>query len=169
LRILSYLNLEKLVATEGVTWLDRELASKSSAQVSDQGFGSDVKSALRTRLQWLTERGMTESAPDGGVRPAAAAMRALTGNEMNQAVAKHSAASGLQAAQLMDGERFEGAYTRPITLASGKFAVFENSKEFTLVPWRPGFEDIRGKSLTGKVSGSTIAWELAGRTKGLGI
>jgi type IV secretory pathway VirD2 relaxase len=169
LRILSYLNLEKLVATEGVTWLDRELASKSSAQVSDQGFGGDVKSALRNRLQWLTERGMVESTLDGGVRPTTAAMKALSRNEMNQAIAKHSVASGLQAAQLMDGERFEGAHTRSISLASSKYAVFENSKEFTLVPWRPSFEDIRGKSLTGKVEGSTIAWELAGRTKGLGI
>jgi type IV secretory pathway VirD2 relaxase len=169
LRILSYLNIDKLITAEGATWLDRELASKSPAQVSDQGFGSDVKSALRNRLQWLTERRMIEPPPDGSVRPAAAAMKALSRNEMNQAVAKHSAASGLQAAQLMDGERFDGAYTRSISLASGKYAVFENSKEFTLVPWRPSFEDIRGKSLTGKVTGSTIAWELAGRTKGLGI
>jgi type IV secretory pathway VirD2 relaxase len=169
LRILSYLNIDKLITAEGATWLDRELASKSSAQVSDQGFGSDVKSALRNRLQWLTERGMIEPTPDGSVRPAAAAMKALSRNEMNQTVAKHSAASGLQAAQLMDGERFEGAYTRSISLASSKYAVFENSKEFTLVPWRPSFEDIKGRKLTGKVTGSTIAWELAGRTKGLGI
>jgi Protein of unknown function (DUF3363) len=169
LRILSYLNIDKLITAEGATWLDRELASKSSAHVSDHGFGSDVKCALRNRLQWLTERGMVEPTPDGSVRPTAAAIKALSRNEMNQAVAKHSAASGLQSAQLMDGERFEGAYTRPITLASGKYAVFESSKEFTLVPWRPSFEDIRGKNLTGKGTGSTIAWELAGRTKGLGI
>ena len=169
LRILSYLHLGKLVTTEGATWLDRELANKSPSFVSDQGFGTDVKSALRNRLQWLTERGMIEQTPDGDIRPAAAAMRVLTRNEINQAVAKHSATSGLQVAQLMDGERFEGTYTRPISLASGKYAVFENSKEFTLVPWRPSFEDIKGKNLTGKFSGSTIAWELAGRNRGLGI
>ncbi len=169
LRILSYLNLEKLVSTEGTTWLDRELASKSPIHLSNQGFGTDVKSALRNRLQWLTERGMIEQTPDGGVRPAAAAMKALTRNELNQVIAKHSATSGLQAAQLLEGERFEGSYSRPISLASGKYAFFENSKEFTLVPWRPRFEDFRGKNLTGKVSGSTIAWELAGRNRGLGI
>jgi type IV secretory pathway VirD2 relaxase len=169
LRILSYLNIDKLITAEGATWLDRELASKSSAQVSDQGFGSDVKSALRNRLQWLTERGMIEQTPNGGVRPAAVAMRTLTRNEMNQAVTNHSLTSGLQAAQLMDGERFEGAYTHSISLASEKYAVFENSKEFALVLWRPSFEDIRGKNLKGKVTGSTIAWEMAGRNRGLGI
>ncbi len=169
LRILSYLNLDKLVATEGATWLDSELASKTPRHIGDQGFGTDVKSALRNRLQWLTERGMIESTPDGSVRPADSAMKALTRNEMKQVIANHSAATGLQAAQPMDGERFEGAYTRSISLASGKYAVFENSKEFTLVPWRPSFEDIKGKSVTGKVNGSTIAWELAGRNRGLGI
>ena len=169
LRILSYLNMEKLVATEGATWLDRELASKSPAHVSDQGFGTDVKSALRNRLQWLTERGMTELTPDGVVLPTPASLRTLTRIEMSQAVDNHSAISGLQAAQLMDGERFEGAYTKPIALASGKYAIFENSKEFTLVPWRPSFEDVKDKSLAGKVTGSTIAWELAGRAKGLAI
>jgi type IV secretory pathway VirD2 relaxase len=169
LRILSYLNLEKLVVTEGATWLDRELASKSPMHIANQGFGTDVKAALRNRLRWLTERGMIEPTPNGSVRPAAAAMKALSRNEMNQAVAKLSETSGLQAAQLMDGERFDGVYTRPITLASGKFAVFENSKEFTLVPWRPSFEDIKGKNLTGKVTGSTIAWELAGRKRDSGI
>ena len=112
---------------------------------------------------------MIEPTPDCGVRPAVAAMKALTRNEMNQAVTNHSITSGLQATQLMNGERFEGSYTRPISLASGKYAVFENSKEFTLVPWRPSFEDVKGKNLTGKVNGSTIAWELAGRNRGLGI
>jgi type IV secretory pathway VirD2 relaxase len=169
LRILSYLNLEKLVTTEGATWLDRELTGKTKMYIADQGFGTEVKSALCNRLRWLTERGMIEPAPDGVTRPTAASMRAMSRTEMNQAVAKHSATSGLQAAQLMEGERFEGAYTRPISLASGKYAVFENSKEFTLVPWRPSFEDIKGKNLTGKVAGSTIAWELVGRNRGLGI
>jgi Protein of unknown function (DUF3363) len=70
---------------------------------------------------------------------------------------------------LIDGERFEGVYTRSILLASGKSAVFENSKEFTLVLGRASFEDIKGRNITRKVSGSTIAWELAGRIKGLGI
>lgn len=63
-----------------------------------QGFGSDVKSAIRNRLQWLTERGMTGQTPDGVAWPTANAMKALTRNGMNQAVAKHSVASGLQAA-----------------------------------------------------------------------
>jgi Protein of unknown function (DUF3363) len=169
LRILSYLNLEQLETAEALTWLDKELASKSPTFVSDQGFGGDVKAALRNRLQWLTERGMVEPMPDNGVRPSAIAMNTLVKHDVTAAAQTYSATSGLHAAQLMDSERFEGAYTRSIRLASGKFAVFENSKEFTLVPWRPSFEDFKGRSVTGKVTGSTIAWELAGRTRGLGI
>ncbi len=169
IRVLSYLNLERLEVIEGWTWLDRELASKSLSIVSDQGFGNDVKSALRNRLQWLTERGMVEPTQDGGFRPTTAAMKALANRELDQAAKKYSSATGLHAAQLMDSERFEGTYRNPFSLASGKFAVFENSKEFTLVPWRPSFEDIRGKEVIGNVNGSTIAWELAGRSRGLGI
>jgi type IV secretory pathway VirD2 relaxase len=169
LRILSYLNLEQLETAAGLTWLDKELASKSPTFVSDQGFGGDVKAALRNRLQWLKERGMVEPMPDNGVRPSAIAMNTLAKHDVTVAAQTYFATTGLQAANLIDGERFDGTYTRSIPLASGKYVVFENSKEFTLVPWRPSFEDIRGKSLTGKVSGSTIAWELAGRTKGLGI
>jgi hypothetical protein len=169
IQVLSYLNLERLETAEGLTWLDKELASTSPTFVSDQGFGSDVKSALRNRLQWLTERGMVEPTSDEGSRPAATSMRGLARHELNNAAQSHSAASGLHAAELVDGERFEGTYTKPILLASGKYAVFENSKEFTLVPWRPSFDEFKGKSVTGKVTGSTIAWELAGRTRGLGI
>jgi type IV secretory pathway VirD2 relaxase len=169
LRVLSYVNLERLAGTEGLTWLDRELASKSPVFVSDQGFGKDVKSALRNRLQWLTERRMVEPIQDGGIRPTTTAMKALANRELEHAAQQLTTASGLHAARLMDGERFEGTYRQPISLASGKFAVFENSKEFTLVPWRPSFEDIRGKEVIGKVNGSTFAWELAGRSRGLGI
>jgi type IV secretory pathway VirD2 relaxase len=168
-RILSYLNLERLETAEGLTWLDKELASKSPTFVSDHGFGSDVKAALRNRLQWLTERGMVDPEPDGGARPSAIAMNTLAKHDVTVAAQTYFATTGLQAANLIDGERFDGTYTRSIPLASGKYAVFENSKEFTLVPWRPSFEELKGKSVAGKVSGSTIAWELAGRTKGLGI
>ena len=169
IRVLSYLNLERLEVIEGLTWLDRELASKSPSFVSDQGFGKDVKSALRNRLQWLSERGMVEPTLDGSFRLTPTSMRALANRELDQAAEKYAATSGKYAAHVIDGERFEGAYRQPISLASGKFAVFENSKEFTLVPWRTSFEDIRGKEVIGKVNGSTIAWELAGRSRGLGI
>jgi hypothetical protein len=169
LRILSYFNLERLEIAEGLTWLDKELASKSPTLVSDNGFGSDVKVALRNRLQWLTERGMVDRASNDGVRPSATAMKKLAKHDVTAAAQTYSAATGLHAAQLMDGERFEGTYTRSIPITSGKFAVFENSKEFTLVPWRPSFEAFKGKEVTGRVNGSTIAWELAGRTRGLGI
>jgi hypothetical protein len=50
LRILSYLNLERLETAEGLTGLDKEPSSRSPTSVCDQGFGDDMNSALRNRL-----------------------------------------------------------------------------------------------------------------------
>jgi Protein of unknown function (DUF3363) len=72
--------------------------------------------------------------------------------------------------QSMEGENISGTYLRPVTLASGKFAVVEKSKEFTLVPWRPEMEQFRGKTLYGTASGLGINWDWnAGRGRGLGV
>lgn len=35
-----------------------------------------------------------------------------------------------------DGEKISGKFTGTVQLSSGKFAVVEQSHEFTLVPWR---------------------------------
>jgi hypothetical protein len=45
--------------------------------------------------------------------------------------------------------RIEGIYRRHVDLASGRFAVIEKSREFTLVLWRPVLERNLGKSVSG--------------------
>jgi Protein of unknown function (DUF3363) len=57
-----------------------------------------------------------------------------------------------------------------VDLASGKYAVIQKSKEFTLVPWRPEFEQFRGKSLSGTTGSQGINWDWnPKRSQGLGI
>jgi hypothetical protein len=77
--------------------------------------------------------------------------------------------SGLSFNPLMEGERFEGSFNHTVKLAGGKFAVFENSREFVLVPWKPSFEDFRRGQMSIS-AGPDRSWDIMlGRTRGLGI
>ena len=53
-----------------------------------------------------------------------------------------------------------GIYRKAIDRPSGKYAVIEKSKEFTLVPWRSAMDRNLGKLISGLVRGQTISWTL---------
>ena len=169
LRILSYLNLEKLAGTDGATWLDRELANKNPTHVSNQGFGADVKVALRNRIQWLAEQGLTQTVDDGAVRPTANAFNELKRRELQRTTHSIIARSGLSHASPTEGEAFSGTYKHSVNLADGKYAIIENAKEFVLVPWKPSLEDMRSKLISGTASSQGISWDLGIQKRGLGI
>ena len=67
-----------------------------------------------------------------------------------------------------NGERIAGTYRQSVQLVSGKYALVERSREFTLVPWRPVIDKQLGQQVTALVRGDGISWEF-GRTRGLGI
>src|SRR3546814_6351408 len=52
---LSALPLDKQVAADGATWLDRELVADEPEPMRDTGFGREVRQALARRRQWLIE------------------------------------------------------------------------------------------------------------------
>lgn len=39
--------------------------------------------------------------------------------------------------QFSKAQRFAGTYRQPVDLASGRFAMLDNGRSLTLVPWRP--------------------------------
>jgi hypothetical protein len=43
---------------------------------------------------------------------------------------------------------------------SGRYALVEKSREFTLIPWRPVLERHVGKSVSGILRGDGIRWSL---------
>jgi hypothetical protein len=67
-----------------------------------------------------------------------------------------------------DGEHITGRYKGAVELVSGKYALIERSRDFTLVPWRPVIERELGRTISGIVRGDGISWEI-GRSRGLGI
>jgi Protein of unknown function (DUF3363) len=76
----------------------------------------------------------------------------------------------LTQAHPFEGERISGTFSRSVHLASGKYAVIQKSKEFTLVPWRPELEQFREKALSGTATNQGINWDWnVKRGQGLGI
>ncbi len=169
LRILSYLNLEKLVETEGATWLDKELLGKATTELGTHGFGADISSALKNRMLWLAEKGFIQAGEDGTPRLKVNAYNELKQRELQSGANTFANRSGLSHAQMIEGEQFTGHYKQSVNLGSGKYAIFENAKEFVLVPWRPSFEDIKSKVVSAS-SGPNRTWDIGiGRKHGIEI
>jgi hypothetical protein len=61
-----------------------------------------------------------------------------------------------------------GIYRESVQLLSGRFAVVEKARDFTLVPWRPALDRELGKPVQGIMRGDTISWTI-GRTRGPAI
>jgi type IV secretory pathway VirD2 relaxase len=170
LRILSYLNLEKLAGAEGATWLDKELIGKSPERLIQTGFGSEVGTAIARRRQWLVSQGLGTMNSSNVFQPQPRMLEQLRQRDLRQAGQALAKELGLSNAQVMEGERIDGTFSRSVNLASGKYAVIQKSKEFTLVAWRPEMEQFRGKALSGTTSSQGINWDWnAGRSRSLEI
>src|SRR3546814_14981211 len=53
-------------------------------------------------------------------------------------------------------ERIEGRFTRTVDMASGRYALIERARDFTLVPWRPVLDRHVGKPGAGIMRESGI-------------
>lgn len=91
----------------------------------------------------------------------------LRRREIGTAAARLSRQLGLPFSQAVPGERVEGVLRRRVDLSSGSFALVENSREFTLVPWRPMLEKQIGREVSGVMQGSGgISWTLGRQRSG---
>jgi Protein of unknown function (DUF3363) len=159
MQTLSDLPLERQVGTMGATWLDRELLSQTPTATRDAGFGREVQDALARRQQWLIEQDLARVEQDQ-VSYGANLLRVLRRRELTQVGAQLSRELGLPFAEPYPGERIEGVYRRRVDLASGRFALIENSREFALVPWRQDLERHLDRAVSGIPRGDTFSWSL---------
>jgi hypothetical protein len=170
LRVLSYLNLNKLIDAEGATWLDKELLGKSQEKLAQTGFGSNVAAAIARRRQWLVSQGLGTISSANMFQPQPRMLEQLRQRDLQQASQILSNELGLTPAHIVEGEKISGTFRRSVDLASGKYAIIQKSKEFTLVPWRPEIEQFRGKPLSGTTSSQGINWDWnAKRGQSLGL
>jgi hypothetical protein len=165
---LSPLSLDQQVGTDGATWLDRELVSGTSDATRDSGFEHEVREAMKRRQQWLVEQGLAQETQERFVYRSDM-LETLQKRELACVGGKLSEQLGLAYAEAKTGEPVEGILHRTVELASGRFAVIERSRDFTLVPWRPVLDRHIGKQVSGVMrSDGGISWSI-GKQRGIGV
>jgi hypothetical protein len=58
------------------------------------------------------------------------------------------------------GSRVSGIYERSITTPMGKLAIIRREDTFTLAPWKPALEPLRGRAVLGLTDPSRVMWTL---------
>ena len=151
--------LERLAGADAATWLDRELVTSSPEPLREAGFGQAVREAQHQRRQWLIAQGLAEEQANGAAF-APGLIDALRRRELLRVAAQLSDELGLPFRETPEGARVEGIYRRPVELLSGRHALIEKSREFTLVPWRPVLDRHVGKTVSGRVRGDGVSWTI---------
>jgi hypothetical protein len=165
IRQLSRLSLEQQLESDGATWLDRELVTSGPIPVRDAGFGREVRDAQAKRRQWLMTEGLARQGQDRIIYRSDL-IDTLRNRELTRVARQLSRELGLTYVETGSGERVEGTLRRSVDLASGKYALIEKSREFTLVPWRAVLERQVGRQVSGIMrDGNTISWAI-GRSRG---
>jgi len=157
--MLSAQPLDRLVDAEAATWIDRELVSGAPLSIRDAGFGHDLREIQTLRRQWLVAQGFAEEATGGTTFPNGM-IAALQRRELLRVAGQLAGELNMPFREAAEGARVEGVYRRSIDMVSGRFAMIERARDFTLVPWRPVLERQVGKSVSGMIRGDGIGWSI---------
>jgi type IV secretory pathway VirD2 relaxase len=162
----SQLTIDQQIRAIGATWLDRQLVSGPEA-LTDNGFGMEVRSALGLRADFLVEQGFAQRRGQRVIF-AQNLLTVLRAKEIEAAARAIESETGLAHRPIADGQSVNGIYRRSVTLASGRFAMLDDTTGFSLVPWRPVIEKRLGQSMSAMVRGEFVSWEF-GRRRGLSL
>ncbi len=163
----SDLTIEAQISAPGATWIDRQLLAKDPS-LSSGGFGAEVREAMDRRIDHLAQQSMAERQGQRVVF-ARVLLNTLRRQEIDRAVSKLSAETGLAHRPSAEGEHVSGIYRQRVTLSSGRFAMIDDGMGFQLVPWRPALEQQLGKQVAGVMApGGSVDWNF-GRKRALGL
>lgn len=160
----SHLPIERQARVIGATWLDQQLIGGGKG-LGDLGFGAEVKDALRQRAGFLAEQGLAEQRGQRVVL-ARDLLATLRGRELAKAAQDIAAETGLEHRSVVEGRPVSGIYRRSVMLSSERYAMLDDGRGFSLVPWKPMIEQRVGQHLAATVRGSSVSWEV-GRQRGL--
>ncbi|MFT8491434.1 MAG: DUF3363 domain-containing protein [Gluconobacter oxydans] len=136
----SDLDLAAQVIAPGATWLDHRLVERQPMDLARNGFGAEVRQAMRGRTRHLAARGLASFHADGSARYQRNLLATLRQQELDQVGAKLAKESGLTYERSVPGHFVTGQYIKRLNLSSGRFAMIDNGMGFQLVPWAPSLD-----------------------------
>lgn len=164
-RVLSAFDLERQVGADGSTWLDPRLLSPETSDLAPAGFGQQVRDAMDRHREHHVEQGDVTRQQNGRVFYRRNLLATLRERDLAHAGAELADGKGLLFRAAADGETVSSMFAGTVQLSSGKFAVVEENREFTLVPWRPIIDRQTGYEVMGVVRGGSVSWQ-SGRQRG---
>ena len=164
IEVLSAVPIETLPQSEGATWLDRQLVGRDPVTLAETGLGRVVRDAMEKRVDHLTDEGLAERRGKQ-ILFARHLLDTLRRRELASVATGLEDELGVPYREAKAGDKIAGLYRRSLMLASGRHALIENAKEFTLVPWRPVLERRLGQEVAGIARGTNVSWTL-GRSRG---
>ena len=153
---LAGIALEQMPAHDGITWLDED-ASLANAHGPAGSFGAKVADALQRRQQWLVGQGLADK-PDK--------LDVLRRRELHRVAGQLSRELRAGFVEAEPGFSIGGIYRRSVQVGMTRMALIENSREFTLVPWRPVLERQIGKEVYGIMRGRDVSWTFGRQRSG---
>ena len=161
LDVVSKAPLRDLTDVIGRTWLDEQMCSGADDKYQS-GFGDEVNVAKAQRERFLLSKGLIRKEKSVTEKT----LKSLEQLDLTHAGKSLSRDYDKPYRPASSTGKLSGIYRKAIERPSGKYAVIEKSKEFTLVPWRETMDRNLGKSVTGIIKGQTISWTL---NRGRGI
>lgn len=156
IEIESRLPLRQMTNAVGATWLDQHLRDFDDAP-NARGFAAELAVARTMRRRFLEKRGLLNKSDQ---RLSQATLDELRTNDLDAAGRDLASRLGKPYEPTPERGRIEGVYREAIDRPSGRFAVIERAKNFTLVPWRDVMERNRGKMVSGMIRGDGVSWRL---------
>jgi type IV secretory pathway VirD2 relaxase len=168
IRALSTIGLDRQIASDGATWLDRQIIANDRSEIRDGGFGREVNKAISRRAQRLVEMGLA-TVKDGNVRVPVDTVATLERKELDRVGHQMARERGLTYVPANASEYVSGRLAGVASLVSGRFAMIENGLGFQLVPWQPLLERRIGQHISGlQRDDGGIEWTF-GRNRGLSL
>jgi hypothetical protein len=153
LEVLSAVALGQLATYEGPTWLDEAIIGKFQVQNEMLGFPAELRQALAGRGRWLAERVLADVSALNEIAPRPEMMRSLRQRETAHLAETVSRQLNAIPVPHEPGSRVSGVYECAVTTPMGKLAVIWREDTFTLAPWKPALEPMRGRAVSSAPAG----------------